>query len=64
MTGEVWSNLGDKDVLFVFSLLLMVNLLVIKHLLLAVMIGYQIGGMNAKQDSCVIETVLFQQRPH
>ncbi len=28
----------------------MVNLLVIKHLLLAVMIGSQIGGMNAKQD--------------
>ena len=44
----------------------MVNLLVIKHLLLAVMIGSQIGGMNAKQDcaSCVIEAVPFQQRPH
>ncbi len=37
-----------------------------KHLLLTVMIGSQIGGMNAKQDcaSCVIETVPFQQRPY
>ncbi len=43
----------------------MVNLLVIKHLLLAVTIGSQVGGMNEVKDcvSCVIETVPFQQRP-